>query len=155
MDCVGDVQARATYFQRDWDGPGQIALGQSGHLAPKPDFAFEFDAVPTLLSGFHYQHALVPFHPIGHPKGDDAPSPAVWQCDAAETTHAPRADFLKVFYSTLASLALPHITKSGNSNFPNHHLCCYFSGMTNLPDSVCGKNLVTGETYTCDPPTWR
>lgn len=122
-------------------------------VAAKPDFKFEFDAVPSLLSGFKFKHPLMPFHPVRHPEGVDPPVEEVLPCDASD--HRPEADFLQVLWSTVASLAVPAITRQGSGNFPNHHLCCYFRSLTGLGAGSCGKNPVTQQAYKCNPPSWR
>jgi len=119
----------------------------------KPDFAFEFDAVPALLSGFKFKHPKMPFHPIRHPEGVDPPVEEIVPCDVSD--HRPEADFLQILWSTIASLALPALTHQGSGNFPNHHLCCYFRSLTGDDAGSCGVNPVTQEAYTCDPPSWR
>jgi len=122
-------------------------------IGTKPDFAFEFDAVPALLSGFKFKHPMMPFHPIRHPEGVDPPVEEVVQCDVSD--YRPEADFLQVLWSSVASLAFPALTRQGTGNFPNHHLCCYFRSLTGLPAGSCGMNPATQEAYVCDRPSWR
>jgi len=122
-------------------------------ISAKPDFAFEFDAVPTMLSGFKFSHPLMPFHPIHHPEGVDPPVESIAPCDASE--RLPEADFLKILWSSIASLALPPLMRQGNGNFPNHHLCCYFRSLTGSGPGSCGKNPTTNQSYVCSPPSWR
>jgi len=122
-------------------------------IEAKPDFKFEFDAVPSLLSGFKFKHPKMPFHPIRHPEGVDPPVQEVVPCDVSE--HRPEADFLQILWSTVASLAIPALTRQGSGNFPNHHLCCYFRSLTGLGAGSCGTNPVTQQAYKCDPPSWR
>merc|ERR1712232_342535 len=63
-------------------------------IGVEPDFAFEFDAVPALLSGFKFKHPKMPFPPIRHPEGVDPPVQEVVPCDVSE--HRPEADFLQI-----------------------------------------------------------
>jgi len=122
-------------------------------IGVEPDFAFEFDAVPALLSGFKFKHPKMPFHPIRHPEGVDPPVEDIVPCEVSD--HRPEADFLQILWSTIASLALPALTRQGSGNFPNHHLCCYFRSLTGLAPGSCGMNPMTQESYKCDAPSWR
>lgn len=134
--------------------PPPYGTQQPVHVSPSAEFAFEYDVTPGLLSGFKFQHALMPYHKVAHPEGQvpDHSFP-VGACDGS--MHEPKADFLKVFYATLGSFLSPVLAKSGQGNFPNHNLCCYFRGLTGGPRGSCGYNKVDGSNFACDAPSWR
>lgn len=120
---------------------------------PTPDFGFEYDVTPALLSGFKYLHPLVPYYRVPHPMGVDPPSQDVVAC--TDGPPRPEVDFLQVLYATVANFAEPLLTGKGEPGFPNHHPCCYFRGLTGLGDEGCGNDAKTGKAYTCEAPKWR
>lgn len=123
-------------------------------LSPNLDFDFEYDVTPGLLSGFNFQHAMVPYYRLAHPEGQqpDHIFP-VTACDAS--AHLPKVDFLKVFYATLGSFVSPMLAQTGGGGFPNHHLCCYFRGITGDAPGSCGYNQLDGSSFTCPASSWR
>jgi len=139
---------------------------------PNDSFKFEFDATPALLEGFGFRHANVQLKGIGHPKGTQT-SDNLWSthgCAEEITTKAPYAEFMHVFWATLGSLGMQGVQKllsaedvttpfppnaDYSAGFPNHHLCCYFQGLTGGTDADCGMNPDTQVPYSCDAPSWR
>merc|ERR1712080_581280 len=91
--------------------PALLTPPQPVDLSPNPDFRFEYDVTPGLLSGFNFQHAMVPYYKVAHPEGQQPDySFATGACDAS--VHQPEADFLKVFYATLGSFIAPVLAKT-------------------------------------------
>jgi hypothetical protein len=134
--------------------PPPYGPGAPIQLSPSEAFTFEYDVTPGLLSGFNFQHSMVPYYRVAHPEGQ---TPAhifeVGACSAS--AHLPEADFLKVFYATLGSFLTPMLAQFGSGNFPNHHLCCYLRGLTGAPRGSCGVNEADGQSWSCDGPSWR
>jgi len=134
--------------------PPPLGPGLPIQLSPSEAFAFEYDVTPGLLSGFNFQHAMVPYYRVAHPEGQ-APAHIFEVGACSASAHLPEADFLKVFYATLGSFLTPTLAQSGSGNFPNHHLCCYFRGLTGAPRGSCGVNEADGQSFSCDEPSWR
>merc|ERR1719461_1038680 len=84
-------------------------------IEPSLSLQFEFDATPALLYGMGFRHANVQYKEIAHPEGAAHMASGSFDgvsCADRSMTTAPRADFLQVFWSTLGSLAMPHVQKA-------------------------------------------
>jgi len=136
-------------------GVAKFFAGESVQLGPSPDFTFDYDAVPGLLSGFNFQHALVPYYKVAHPDGQQPHDDglAVGACDTS--AHEPKADFVKVLFASLGSFLTPVLARSGEPNFPNHHPCCYVRGLSGEARGACGDNQADGKSFSCHAPSWR